>query len=49
MTMQRRTFLKLSTAAAATAGCATLLGASPALAGALGTAPTKPFAVGVRQ
>ncbi|KJK33022.1 mucin, partial [Lentzea aerocolonigenes] len=52
MSMQRRTFLRLSTVAAATVGGATLLGTG--LAGAaptwlLGTAPTTPFAVGVRQ
>lgn len=52
MSMQRRTFLRLSTAAAATVGSAALLGTG--LAGAapfspLGTAPPTPFAVGVRQ
>ncbi|MGI5149394.1 cellulose binding domain-containing protein [Plantactinospora sp. CA-294935] len=50
--MRRRTFLKVSTAAAATAGGVALLGAWQANAapvGALGTAPTTPFAVGVRQ
>ena len=50
MSMQRRTFLKLSAAAAA--GSATLFGAGSALAapaGTLGPAPSKPFAVGVRR
>ena len=55
MSMQRRTFLRLSTVAAATVGGATLLGTGQALAtgplvaGPLGTAPAKPFAVGVRR
>src|SRR5687767_4211961 len=48
--MQRRTFLRLSTVAAATVGGATLLGTGQALATSpLATAPTKPFAVGVRR
>ena len=53
MSMQRRSFLRLSTVAAATVGGATLLGTSLASAAApvspLGIAPSTPFAVGVRQ
>ena len=52
MSMQRRAFLRLGTVAAATLGSATLLGtglAGAAPAWPLGTAPTTPFAVGVRQ
>ena len=52
MSMQRRTFLKLGVAGAAAVGGATLLGtwqANAAERRALGTAPTTPFAVGVRQ
>ena len=51
MSMQRRTFLKLSAAGAAAVGGASLLGpwqASAAEVRPLGTAPTTPFAVGVR-
>src|SRR5687768_18268869 len=50
--MQRRSFLRLSTAAAAAVGGATLLGtglASAAPVAPLATAPTTPFAVGVRR
>ncbi|MBB4911507.1 RICIN domain-containing protein [Actinophytocola algeriensis] len=50
MTMQRRTFLSVSAAGAAGVGLS-LLGAGPAPAavGPLDTAPTTPFAVGVRR
>ncbi|TMR24906.1 mucin-2 [Nonomuraea turkmeniaca] len=50
MTMQRRTFLSVSAAGAAGLGLS-LLGAGQALAGVgpLDTAPTTPFAVGVRR
>ena len=52
MSMQRRTFLKLSAAGAAAIGGASLLGtwqANAADTRPLRTAPTTPFAVGVRQ
>ncbi|MFC0627851.1 hypothetical protein [Kribbella deserti] len=52
MSLQRRTFLRLSTLAAATAGVAPLVGAGPAgaaPAGPVAAAPTTPFAVGVRR
>lgn len=45
MTMQRRTFLKVGAAGAGLS----LLGAQHAFAGRLDTAPTTPFAVGVRR
>ncbi|MER5217747.1 RICIN domain-containing protein [Streptomyces sp. NPDC002838] len=50
MTMQRRTFLRISAAGATGVGLS-LLGAGQALAavGPLDTAPTTPFAVGVRR
>ncbi|MEU6918446.1 hypothetical protein [Streptomyces olindensis] len=49
MTMQRRTFLSLSAAGATGVGLSLLgAGQAPATAGPLDTAPTTPFAVGVR-
>jgi hypothetical protein len=51
VSMQRRTFLKVSAAGAAAVGGAALLGTWQANAsvGALATAPTTPFRVGVRR
>jgi hypothetical protein len=49
MSMERRAFLKLGAAAAAGASLLTAGQASAAPLGALATAPTTPFAVGVRR
>ncbi|MEU4393830.1 RICIN domain-containing protein [Kribbella sp. NPDC023855] len=49
MTMQRRSFLKLGAAAGAAGVGLSQLGALPGFAGTLASAPTTPFAVGVRR
>ncbi|MET9869670.1 twin-arginine translocation signal domain-containing protein, partial [Streptomyces sp. NPDC006386] len=50
MTVRRRTFLSMSAAGAAGMGLSLLgAGQAPAAVGPLDTAPTTPFAVGVRR